>query len=259
MKKPFAAAFALLLLSTGAWAQPQPETWESAVRQFDARYWKAYNDCDLKTMATFNADKLEFYHDLGGPSVGKASFLKALKNNICGDPELHVRRAAIDGSVKIYPLRNRGQLYGAIVEGEHAFYNKVRDKPEALGSNARFTHVLLVNKGVWQVSRVLSFDHREAPYDNKRVAVELPTAQLDQLAGTYKTSKKVVFRVSRAGNALSMDVGGTVFAIHPSDAATFFVKERDLTISFTRGADGRGRTLTVREDGDIAEEASAVN
>jgi hypothetical protein len=255
MKKQFAIAFAVLLLSAGASAQPRPDTWETDVRQFDERYWKAYNDCDLKAMAAFNVDKLEFYHDLGGASVGKPSFIKALKNNICGDPDLHIRRAAVDGSVKIYPLRNRGQLYGAIVEGEHAFYNKVRSKPEVMAETARFTHVLLVKKGVWQVSRVLSYNHRDAPYDNKRIAIVLPAEQLDQLTGTYKTKKKALFRVTRAGNALSMDVEGFVFAIHPSDASTFFVKERDLTVTFARGPDGRGRSLTVREMGDVAEEA----
>jgi len=259
MKKQFSATLALLLLSTGVAAQPKPDTWESDVRQLDARYWKAYNDCDLKAMAAFNANDLEFYHDLGGSSVGKASFIKALKDNICSDPELHIRRAAVGDTVKMYPLRKAGQLYGAVIEGDHAFYNKVRDKPEVMGTLARFTHVLLVKNGVWQVSRVMSYDHRAAPYDNKRIAIVLPAAQLDQLTGTYKTTKKTPFRVTRVGNALSMDVQGIVFAMHPSDASTFFVKERDLTITFARGPDGKGRKLTVREDGDVAEEAMAGN
>jgi hypothetical protein len=257
MKKHFSATLALLLLSAGTSAQPGPDTWETDVRQFDALYWNAYNACDLKAMAAFNANDLEFYHDLGGASVGKASFIKALKNNICGDPELHIRRAAVADTIKIYPLRKRGQLYGAVIEGEHAFYNKVRDKPEVMGTLARFSHVLLVKNGVWQVSRVLSYDHHDAPYDNKRIAIVLPAAQLDQLTGTYKTSKKIPFRVTRVGNALSMDVQGIVFALHPSDPSTFFVKERDLTITFARGPDGKGRKLTVREAGDVAEEATS--
>ena len=56
-----------------------------------------------------------------------------------------------------------------------------------------------------------------------------------------------------------MDVEGSVFVIHPSDASTFFVKERDLTVTFDRGQDGKGRGLTVREDGDVAEEATIAN
>jgi hypothetical protein len=259
MKKLLAAALAALVLSCGAKAQTAPDTWETAVRQFDARYWKAYNDCDLKAMAALNANELEFFHDLGGPSVGKTSFLKALKNNICGDPDLHVRRAAADGAVKVYPLRKRGQLYGAIVEGEHAFYNKVTGKPEALGATARFTHVLLVKKGLWQVARVLSYDHRDAPYDNQRTAIVLPVAQLDQWNGIYRTSKHTRFQISRNGEALSMDVAGIVFAIHPTDENTFFVKERDLTVTFVRGPDGRHRRLTVREQGDVVEDAAAAN
>ena len=148
---------------------------------------------------------------------------------------------------------------GAIVEGEHAFYNKVVNKPEELGSTARFTHVLLVKKGVWQVTRVLSYDHRAAPYDNMRIAIVVPAAQLDQLTGKYRTKNKMLFRLTRAGNALSMAVDGSVFVICPSDASTFFVKERDLTISFARKPDGRGAGLTVREKGEVAEEATSSN
>lgn len=259
MKKHFATAFAILLLSAAASAEPQPDPWQTEVRQFDERYWKAFNDCDLKAMAAFNVSDLEFYHDVGGASVGKPSFTKALKNNICGDPELRIRRAAVDGTVKMYPLRKGGQLYGAIVEGQHAFYSQARNKPEELGSTARFTHVLLIKKGVWQVSRVLSYDHRNAPYDNQRIAIVLPAARLDELTGTYRTKNNMLFRVTRAGNALSMDVQGSVFVIHPSDASTFFVKERDLTITFARKPDGRGAGLTVREKGDVVEEAASAN
>ncbi len=248
-----------MLLAQGACAQAAANNWEAEVRSFDARYWKAFNDCDMASMATFNTSDLEFYHDVGGVSYGRARFEKALKNNICSNPEVRLRRAAVADSVKVFPLRERGVLYGAIVSGEHQFYNKAKGKDEELTGQARFTHVLLVKKGVWQVSRVLSFDHGAAPYANQRVAVEVPAARLDQLAGTYRTREKMLFVIKRAGNALAMDAGGSLFTIYPSDADRFFVKERDLTMTFTRRPDGQGQTITVHEKGEVVEEANAVD
>lgn len=64
--------------------------------------------------------------------------------------------------MKIYPLRDNGKLYGAIISGEHYFYRVTEGQPDRLTGKARFTHILLLKDGVWQVARVLSFDHGPA-------------------------------------------------------------------------------------------------
>jgi hypothetical protein len=113
MKKPFyLAALALALASPFAWCAAQD--WEADVRRFDTAYWDAYNKCDITGLAAMNSADLEFYHDQGGPMLGQQQFASAMQNNICGNPAVRVRRAALADTVRVYPMRaNRpdaGQL-----------------------------------------------------------------------------------------------------------------------------------------------------
>lgn len=164
-----AAALALMLLPAGALAQAAADTWEAEVRQFDTRYWKAFNDCEVQKLARMNTDDLEFYHDLGGPSKGVAPFTAAVANNICGRPDLTaIRREAVDASLRFYPMRDGGKLYGAIITGEHLFHQTPKGGKEVLTGRAQFTHMLLLKDGEWKVSRVLSFDHGPAGKETPR-------------------------------------------------------------------------------------------
>ena len=157
-----AAALALLLVPGLTLAQASSTQWETDARKFDADYWQAFNTCDVQKMSAMNAEDLEFYHDLGGLQKGRASFTEAMSKNICGKPDWKLRRGEVPGSVKFYPLRSNGAVYGAVVSGEHYFYHLNKGQPERLEGRARFTHTLLMKDGVWQVARVLSFDHGPA-------------------------------------------------------------------------------------------------
>ncbi len=152
----------LLLLPGWALAQASSTQWETDARKFDADYWQAFNTCDVQKMTAMNAEDLEFYHDLGGLQKGRASFSEAMSKNICGKPDWRLRRGEVPGTVKVYPLRSNGAIYGAVISGEHYFYHLNKGQPEKLEGRARFVHTLLVNNGVWQVARVLSFDHGPA-------------------------------------------------------------------------------------------------
>jgi hypothetical protein len=59
-------------------------------------------------------------------------------------------------------MHANGKLYGAVISGEHLFYNTTKGGPEALAGRARFTHMLLLKDGAWKMSRVLSYDHGPA-------------------------------------------------------------------------------------------------
>ena len=150
------------LLPCSASAQAGGLDWERSARQFDRDYWSAFNSCEAQKMAMMNAEDLEFYHDLGGFMRGRAAFLEATTKNICGKPDWRLRRAEVPGTVKLYPLKNQGQVYGAVISGEHYFYHINKGQPERLEGRARFTHVLLLKEGQWQVARVLSYDHGPA-------------------------------------------------------------------------------------------------
>jgi hypothetical protein len=53
------------------------------VKALDDRIFQAYNTCDLVTLAGVVDDNLELYRDKTGLSLGKSSFITAIKNNIC--------------------------------------------------------------------------------------------------------------------------------------------------------------------------------
>lgn len=156
------AALAALFAPPAALAQVANDNWEASVRQFDSDYWKAFNACEVQKQTNMNAEDLEFYHDIGGVMRGRASFAEATAKNICGRSGWRLRRAEVPGTVKIYPLRSNGEVYGAVISGEHYFYHTNKGQPETLEGRARFTHTLLLKNGEWQVARVLSFDHGPA-------------------------------------------------------------------------------------------------
>lgn len=42
------------------------------VQAADAAYWKAYNSCDYAALDALTAEDVEFYHDQGGITRGRA-------------------------------------------------------------------------------------------------------------------------------------------------------------------------------------------
>lgn len=123
------------------------------VRALDAKLFDAYNRCDLDTLAAMVSDDLEFYHDVTGLSRGRAPFIAAIKNNICGK----VHRDLVAGTMEVYPLAH----YGAVELGEHVFCDPRQTPtcdPKTAGI-AKFVTVWRLQNGQWQVTRVISFNH----------------------------------------------------------------------------------------------------
>lgn len=150
----FSPLMLLLLLCTHLKAQtnPPPDTLFKTIQSLDTKLFDAYNHCDLDTLGAMVSDDLEFYHDKTGLSVGKAPFIAAIKQNICGK----VQRAIVPGSLEVYPLNG----YGAVEIGVHRFYHP--GEPGNVGE-AKFI-ILWQNKdGVWEVTRTISYNHEPAP------------------------------------------------------------------------------------------------
>ena len=118
----------------------------------DKAVFDAFNHCDLKTLGTFFIDDVEFYHDHDGLSVGKRSFLDAVKDNVCGK----FTRELVPGSLEVYPLPN----YGALEIGVHRFVHTDPANPTGQG---RFVHIWKSVNGHWQLTRVISYDHGRVP------------------------------------------------------------------------------------------------
>lgn len=161
-------SLALFLLTIPLLAQTEKDTLDATVRHEDAAFWDAYNRCDVTAMSQFFWPDLEFYHDKGGPTIGLGPFVDALKNGLCGKPNFRLRREAIPDTVKLYPLQKNGVTYGAVLSGEHYFYINDSGKPEYRDGVAKFFHVWLLKDGAWKMARVVSYDHRDAPYQSGR-------------------------------------------------------------------------------------------
>jgi hypothetical protein len=146
----------LLLASTLSSQQSPAQTSQHSsslfdtVKSLDAKLFNAYNTCDLSALGSMVSDDLEFYHDQTGLSVGKAPFLAAIKQNICGK----VRRALIESTLEVYPLKG----YGAVEIGIHRFSHP--NEPGNVG-DARFVMLWHDDNGVWKVTRVISYEHNE--------------------------------------------------------------------------------------------------
>jgi ketosteroid isomerase-like protein len=252
------AALAILLTSPFAIAQSAPQDWEAGVRQFDTAFWDAYNQCDIKKLVQLNTDDMEFYHDKGGVMIGKAKFAAAMENNICGNPAQRVRREAVADTLRIFPMHDNGKLYGAVVSGEHQFYNSAKGGPETLAGRALFTHMLLLKDGTWKVSRVLSYSHAPAAVDIKLAPIQLPAPAMARLAGSYKAKDGMTIVVKTAGDHLLATAGGSNFELYPLSETAFFMKKRDIKVAFSVDAAGKAQGLVVRENGTVVAEAAAA-
>ncbi len=120
----------------------------TTIKALDAKLFDAYNHCDLATVGAMVSDDLEFYHDQTGLTVGKAPFLLALKQNVCGK----VERTLIESTLEVYPLKN----YGAVEIGIHRFHHP--NEPGNIG-DAKFINLWQNKDGVWKVTRVISYEH----------------------------------------------------------------------------------------------------
>ena len=222
----------------------------AAVAKADTAYWNAYNQCDYPTLDKYTAQDVEFYHDIGGVTLGRAQLTDSVRKNICGNPQRKVRREAVAANVRTALLKQGDKVYGAVITGEHRFFYNSQPKPT---DQARFTMLWLRTNDSWQLKRVLSYDHAPVPYVNERVAATLSAADLDRLTGAYAGKLQPLFAIVRAGANLSVDVNGKPMTLYPLDKNTFFVKEQDITVQF-KPASGTAQSFVVRMQGSPVDE-----
>lgn len=101
-------------------------------------------------MGELFSTELEFYHDLGGLQ-GYKETMDSTKRNC--DKGLGLRRKAVVGSLKVYPIKG----YGAVQLGKHTFCHMENGKNDC--GTFEFVHVWKrVDKG-WKLARVVSYGH----------------------------------------------------------------------------------------------------
>ncbi len=236
-------------------AQNEKDNLSATILHEDGQFWDAYNRCDVEKMSEFFWPDIEFYHDKGGPTIGATALTGALKTNLCGKPTFRLRREAISETVKVFPLEKEGQIYGAVLSGEHYFYINDNGKPEYRDGMASFFHVWLLKDGTWKMSRVVSYNHHDAPPVEKKEAM-VSREVLEQYAGKYQAPKTGEIVVTRNDKLLGLTIGDKKYELHPESESMFFTTGRDLTFEFVKES-GKVSKVVVREHGSVVEEAKA--
>jgi hypothetical protein len=133
-------------------AAPTSDALFQRIESLDTAVFDAFNRCDLKKFSSFFTRNVEFYQDTEGVTWTRQKLVKDIKTYICGK----VRRELIPGTLEVYPIKG----FGAVEIGDHRFCEQGTDKCEGI---AKFIHIWQNRKGVWMITRVISYDHRAAP------------------------------------------------------------------------------------------------
>jgi hypothetical protein len=134
-------------------AAPAPDPLYQKILALDNAMFDAFNECsnpaELEKHAGYFVKELEFYHDNGGASWTRDEYMKGVRENVCGKFHRELDRA----SFRVWPVKN----FGAISQGTHRFCHS----PTTCEGVAQFTMLWREKDGQWQVTRALSYDHRE--------------------------------------------------------------------------------------------------
>ncbi|MEI9920906.1 MAG: nuclear transport factor 2 family protein [Bacteroidota bacterium] len=220
----------------------------------DSLFWVSYNSCDTEFMKQFISDDVEFYHDKGGVTNGGENLVNTIKKNLCSNDAYRLRREAVKGTVKVFPLRDNNVVYGAIISGEHVFYILENGKPEFLDGLAKFSQLWILKNNEWKMTRILSYDHGPAVKPVTRKEIKLPVNTLKRYVGKYLTPQSGECDVQTGDNILNLNIGDQKYVLFPFSENSFFVKDRDLTFEFSKNDKGVLKMI-VRENGNIVEEA----
>ncbi|GAB2851075.1 DUF4440 domain-containing protein [Pseudoduganella ginsengisoli] len=250
-----AAIAAVAVFAAPHAASADPTAIQAEIKAADAAYWKAYNSCDFSGLDALTADDVEFYHDLGGITKGRADLTGAVRNNICADKDASVRRDAAPEETQTFLLRRGDEVYAALVTGQHHFFRVMKANGAAVPTdNARFSQLWMKQDKGWKLSRVMSYDHQPVAQAGERKAIQLSAADLDSFTGRYNAKIQPVLVFQRAGGNLSVEVGGNAVTLHPMSATKFFMKERDIVVDFKTAANGKSPGFVVLENGAPVDE-----
>ena len=249
-----------LVVSQNLIAQEKTSSGElELVLHQDSLFWQHYNNCNVEEMRNFFTDDVEFYHDKGGTIKGVDSVISVSKRNLCSNENFRLRREAVAGSVKVFPMKNGETIYGAILSGEHVFYVLEKGKEPRIDGRAKFTHLFVKTDGGWKMSRVLSYDHGPAPYVNSRKKINVNRRVLNRHVGNYHTSQMGLCVINEELGFLNLIIGDKKFLLLPETETIFFTTDRDLTFEFATDSASKKRKMIVRENGKVVEEAIEKN
>lgn len=147
-----------ILFTVGGKSQSNNDLVQIIYDQDSLLFSVGFNTCNLVPFYDLVSEDCEFYHDQSGFTNSKEAFIAQIENGLC-KLDYKATRELIAGSMRVFPMRSNGQLYGAIQEGKHRFYATYPGKNPVITSEASFTHLWILEEDSWHLKRVLSFDH----------------------------------------------------------------------------------------------------
>jgi CubicO group peptidase (beta-lactamase class C family) len=180
------AYFFITSLSVFAQVDKNSELYRTILSKDSLLFSVGFNTCDITQFENLLSDKFEFFHDKDSISY-KKEFLYNLKNGLCKSPGTYQsRRELVNETNEVYPLYKNKILYGAIQSGTHRFYETIAGKQETFAGTAKFTHVWLLENGIWKLAKGLSFDHQ-----NTKVPIQTPFFDNDKEIEKWLAENKV--------------------------------------------------------------------
>jgi ketosteroid isomerase-like protein len=216
---------------------------QASVLAADTAFWDGFNHCDPAVMGRYFTEDVEFFHDQTGLTKSRAAVVRSLLQGPCGTPGLHIRRQAVaDGRrFSVVPA------FGAVLAGDHVFYARQGDGPEVPATLARFTTVWKLEPTGWKMARVVSYDHRPAPYTPPVARLKLAPAELATFVGRYQSDAGPI-NVRVSGEVLEVVSGNLRVTLVATEANRFSAAERNLQFVFSSDR----RTVAVEENGKVA-------
>lgn len=157
----FLVLMAIFGLIPGSRAQSEPgsDLYKQIAERDHRLFEQGFNGHDIVPFQDLISKNFEFYHDTAGLTPSKDAFLSDIEHGLFA-LSYRARRQLVPGTLEVFPLEKNGLIYGAVETGEHRFFAKESGKSEYFTSQARFTHLWLLEDGSWKLSRVLSYDHQ---------------------------------------------------------------------------------------------------
>ena len=120
-----------------------------------------FDRCDPAALADLVTDDLEFYHDRGGLTATRTTFVADYAKGCEARKAPNAwrsRRELVPGTMQVYAIPG----VGAVEEASHLFYERQGDGPEKLVGRARFSMLWRLEDGHWRLARAFSIDHAAA-------------------------------------------------------------------------------------------------
>ncbi|WP_299434490.1 DUF3471 domain-containing protein [uncultured Aquimarina sp.] len=198
-----------------------------------------FNQCNLVQIEKLIAHDIEFYHDRDGITKSREKFIASIKNNLCSSGKNMINRVLDDSSFEVFPLYKNGELYGAIQNGSHRFGQ----------TQATYSHLWLIEKQQWKLSRVLSYNHHQDQNISITESLKLSIDELKQYVGEYKFSPEFILTVSLKDGQLYGESQGQGVKINCYDKHKFIDDERTHDLEFLLNQHGNVTGLHMKGSG----------